>query len=221
MGEKIERVSLVNQVHTSIISRIQNGVIAPGERLNIEDLAVDFGVSRTPVREAISKLTQEGFVEQVYNSGPRVVRLNGKQMRDVIRTNATLFSGVIESYASMHPKTHEALIRKLTRSVDAQRFALEDGDIDSFYQHSVRFHIDMIEACQNEMMKKFALQTQYQINMCALYYQKDEAIRSRGLEEHEQILACLQKKDFGGAIALMCAHNREGEEHISLEALEA
>ena len=56
MSEKVVRRSLVDQVHLFLVQRIQNRSLQPGERLNIEELAREFDVSRTPVREAISRL---------------------------------------------------------------------------------------------------------------------------------------------------------------------
>ena len=50
MAEKVVRSSLVDQVHSFIIKRIQRREILPRDRLNIEELAKEFGVSRTPVR---------------------------------------------------------------------------------------------------------------------------------------------------------------------------
>ena len=73
MAGKVVRTSLVDQVYSLILEKIQNRELLPGDRLNIEELARDFGVSRTPVRETINRLTQEGFIEQKHNVGPSII----------------------------------------------------------------------------------------------------------------------------------------------------
>ena len=91
MSEKVVRRSLVDQVHLFLVQRIQNRSLQPGERLNIEELAREFDVSRTPVREAISRLMQEGLVVQNHNAGPCVASFTKEQELDVIRANMELF----------------------------------------------------------------------------------------------------------------------------------
>ena len=79
MAGKVVRTSLVDQVYSLILEKIQNRELLPGDRLNIEELARDFGVSRTPVRETINRLTQEGFIEQKHNVGPSIIQLSDEQ----------------------------------------------------------------------------------------------------------------------------------------------
>jgi len=211
MNKKVVKMSLVDQVYSSIIDSIQDGSISQGERLNIEELAEIFGVSRTPVREAINRLFQEGFVEQQYNSGPRVAQFKNKQIIDIIKANTAIFDGVIESYEILDRKSYEELTATLSEIVAGQREMYSLKDNNEFYILSVKFHIALIEACTNGVMKKFALQTQHQINMCALHYQKEDAHRKTSLIEHEGILRALEEKDLNKAVILMKAHNRTAE----------
>lgn len=204
MNEEIQKNSLVNQVYLLIIKRIQNGTIAQGERLKIEELASDFSVSRTPVREAINRLTQAGFVEQSHNAGPRVVHFNDGQKLDILKTNAVLFGGVIDSYRDY--AGFEGLLEELENILQEQREAHLNEEINTFYEKSIAFHIVLIESCPNETMKNFALQTQYQINMCALYYQKERTFRERSVLEHAEILQALKARNFDEAAKRMNQH---------------
>ena len=72
MAERNTKISKVDAIYGLILDKIQSRELLPGDRLNIEDLARDFGVSRTPVRETVNRLIQEGFVEQKHNVGPSV-----------------------------------------------------------------------------------------------------------------------------------------------------
>ena len=87
MDRKIKRVSLVDQVYSEVLGQITSGELGPGARLNIEDISKLLGVSRTPVREAISRLIQDGYVEQKYNAGPSVISFSIEKELDLSDAN--------------------------------------------------------------------------------------------------------------------------------------
>ena len=205
---KVKRESLVDQLYRLIIDRIQSGALAPGSRLNIEELSAEFEVSRTPVREAISKLTQDGFVVTRHNSGPAVIKFDRRQIAEIIKTNEVLFDGIIESYSESESAEMAAMLEELDEVIERQRLALAAGENDSFYAGSVRFHLVLIEHCPNRALRQLALQTQYKINMCALYYQKNADARQVSLREHEKIADLLRTGAIDRATASMKAHNK-------------
>jgi len=204
----VRRESLVDQLYRLIIDRIQSGALAPGARLNIEELSAEFKVSRTPVREAISKLTQDGFVVTRHNSGPAVIKFDRRQTAEIIKVNEALFDGIMESYGEAEPADLAAMLEELAQAVRNQQEALAADESDSFYAGSIRFHLVLIEHCPNRTLGQLALQTQYKINMCALYYQKSPETRRVSLKEHEEIAGLLRAGDIGRAAVRMKAHNR-------------
>jgi len=204
----VKRESLVDQLYRLIIDRIQSGALSPGARLNIEELSAEFEVSRTPMREAISKLSQDGFVATRHNSGPAVIKFDRRQIVEIIKTNAVLFDGIMDSYTEAEPAELAALLAELDEVVRRQRAALAAGEIDSFYASSIRFHLALIEHCPNRTLGRLARQTQYKINMCALYYQKSPETRHLSLKEHEKISELLRAGDARRAAALMKSHNK-------------
>ena len=105
-----------------IIEKIRRGEFAPGERLNIESLSREFGVSRTPIREAIGMLTQNGFLEHVHNVGPQIPIYDGQLMRDLVETCNILTEGVIQSL--FRQKLPVGLLEELLQSVEQQQQAL-------------------------------------------------------------------------------------------------
>lgn len=216
----LKRESLVDQLHARLVDLIQNGRLAPGGRLKIEELAAEFGVSRTPVREAISKLTQEGFVVQRHNSGPRVADFDRWQIAEIIETNRVLFDGVMDCLRRLADETRDELAGRLTSTLDEQETALKTGHVGRFHTCSVAFHRLLIEFCPNRILRELALQSQYKLNLCALFHQSQTLAREASLTEHREILAALRERDFDRAARLMQVHNRQALAHYLARASE-
>lgn len=212
MKEKVIRSSLVDQVHLFLMQRIQNKSLKPGERLNIEELAREFEVSRTPVREAISRLMQEGFVVQNHNAGPCVASFTKDQELDVIKANLSLFQCVFEFL----PETEDldGLVKELENCIRDQQQA---DNLDAFHAASVQFHTAIIEKCCNRVIAHFAMQTQHQMNMFTLYFQVEANYRERSIREHQEILEAIRVRKWKEAADLMKVHNIFALKHFEQE----
>lgn len=215
MKEKVIRRSLVDQVHLFLIQRIQNRSLQPGERLNIEELAREFEVSRTPVREAISRLMQEGFVVQNHNAGPCVASFTKEQELDIIKANMALFQCVFEFLADTAEL--DGLVQDLENHIRHQQQA---DDLEAFHTASVQFHTAIIERCCNQAISQFAMQTQHQMNMFTLYFQIESNYREKSIKEHQEILEAVRSRNFEKASALMKLHNAFALKHFEQEQLE-
>jgi DNA-binding GntR family transcriptional regulator len=79
----IQRVNLRDQVRDELVEWLADGRLPPGQRLEEERLSKALGVSRTPLREALSKLATEGLVEAVPRRGFRVPKLSAERVRDL------------------------------------------------------------------------------------------------------------------------------------------
>src|SRR5205085_11461958 len=79
--DRLNIASVVDQVYAAIRERIASGSLPRGGRVHQEDLALELGVSRTPVREALRRLAAEGLVEMRTNRGARVADVDQGGMR--------------------------------------------------------------------------------------------------------------------------------------------
>lgn len=206
MAEKVVRRSLVDQVYGLILDKIQKRELLPGDRLNIEELARDFGVSRTPVRETINRLIQEGFVEQKHNVGPSIVQLSDEQAQDLINANAALFDLVFDSYGRLESLV--PLQEDLQEMVSAQIAAADCGDDQRFHEAAVGFHKIIIEYCTNPIIRDYTMKTQNQINMCTFAYMATKENRKESIDAHGAIKDFVISGDIEKAKALMKLHNK-------------
>src|SRR5215471_11992317 len=85
-----ERRALVDRLAAALRARVLSGDLPSGTRLRQEALAVEFGVSRTPVREALRQLQASGLVDLEPNRGARVRRLSPREIRDAYEVRAEL-----------------------------------------------------------------------------------------------------------------------------------
>lgn len=205
MAEREVRRSLVDKVYSLILEKILSRELLPGDRLNIEDLARDFGVSRTPVRETVNRLIQEGFVEQKHNVGPSIVQLSKEQAQDLIEANAALFNLVFDSYDRLESLVN--LQEELQDILSAQIAADRSGDDRSFHEASMGFHKALIEYCTNPVIRDYTMKTQIQINMCTFAYMAAKENRQESILAHSAIRDAVQDGDIRKAKKLMEAHN--------------
>ncbi|MCI5689188.1 MAG: GntR family transcriptional regulator [Emergencia sp.] len=203
---KVKRTSLVDQIYDLILEKIQNRELVPGDRLNIEELAKTFSVSRTPVRETINRLIQEGFVEQKHNVGPSIIKLSEEEELELIDANSYLFDIVIDTYQGLN--TLKFLIEELEEIIAEQKVAYEADDEQGSHKASDCFHQTMIEYCTNRTIRECAAKTQNQINMCTFAYQAVSENRRQSIIDHTEILQALKQGDIDKTKRLMNAHNK-------------
>ena len=119
-GPRVVKVSLVDQVAEIVRDRVAKGELAPGETLHIERLARELGVSRTPVREAISKLEVSGTVVRRPGHAPTVFAARSEDVREYF-----------EMRMELEPLAARLALPNLTSDLVAQLASLTDA-MDTF-----------------------------------------------------------------------------------------
>lgn len=212
MAEKVVRKSLTEQAYSLIIDEIRNGELKPGDRINIENLAKKFDVSRTPLREAISRLVQNGFIETKHNVGPSVAVYDKKKVTDLIEANAILSNETVRMILSC-PVRRE-WVYELERIAGKQQEAYEAGDTQAFFRKSMMFHETILSECRNLKLRQLALDTETQLGIWVLQYQENDAARKNGLNVHHQLVEFLRKGLFEEFIKLLWQHNNQPLEYF-------
>jgi DNA-binding GntR family transcriptional regulator len=209
----IEKKSLVDQIYSHIVTGIQNREYKPGDRLVIEELTKKLGVSRTPIREAIGKLAQDGFVYMQHNVGPRIVEYNKKQISDINDTNGLLFRGVMKRV--IDEGNIDALVLELNGIVEAQEKSLNENDDENYHKNSVDFHKAIIRACPNEKLSQVALQTQIQLDIFVVWYFQDEELKKTSVRDHKRLFKLLKDKKYDKFQEEFDNHNKKAWEYFN------
>jgi len=210
--------------YTYIRKRILNGTFRPGQALMAKELAVEIGVSRTPVRDALRQLETDGLVIIKARLGASVKKMDFKEYREACGVRLAL-----ESYAAglaAQQRTEEEL-REMGQALAAMRRLSEqfiegkDDDratIDELIRQDVRFHIGIITAARSDLLKKEVLRLHI-INRVvsgpgpagvnrnlALSKTERNAHRAAIQKAHEEIYQAIERGDAAAAKGAMERH---------------
>ena len=142
--------SVADQVYEVLRERIASGEIERGSRLHQEDLAKEFGVSRTPVREALRRLAAEGLVDLFANRGARVATATDEQLRSSYETRLVVEPGAARIAAE----------RGLDGPMELMRAAIADEERAGrspakHFKANRAFHLALVKATGNPQLVQF------------------------------------------------------------------
>lgn len=142
----LDRDLLRDQAYVAIRDAIVNGTLAPGERLRDQELCAWLGLSRTPVREALSRLEQDGLVETAPQRFTRVTPLDRRAAQDAFPVVAALHALAAEMAL---PRVTEVERARMREANDRFAEALRDGDVDAALAADDEFHGVFVAAAAN------------------------------------------------------------------------
>lgn len=186
-----------------ILEAIDEGDFKPGDRLVESDLAERFGVSRTPVREALQRLETQSLLTRDGRS-LIVSSLDHNQMAElyVVRTE---LEGLAAKLAAQHATAEE--IRVLQDRIDADR--LQEEDPQGLARSNRRFHKQLHLASHNRFLVQ---QLDLVYRSMALLATTSLAVEGRGrkaLDEHQAIVTAIKKRDGAAAYEAVRLHLSE------------
>lgn len=190
---------------------IFKGDLKPGERLMELQLAAKLGVSRTPVREAIRMLEQEGLAITIPRKGAEVAKMTEKDMEDVLQIRKALDELAARAACD---KMTEQQIAALTLSVKNFENSIHAGDLKKTIEYDVEFHDIIYEASDNPKLVTLLNNLREQIYRYRVEYLKEKENHPMLLKEHEEILEALKRKDKEGVVKAMCDHIRNQAEAV-------
>ena len=146
-----QKKQLMNEVvYNRLRTIIAGRRFEPGQRINVEELARELGVSRTPVWEAVRMLGREGVLRNVPNRGVFMATNPLDAVRDIIQVRSAL-DCLACGLAVEH--VGRRTIEKLSRCLPEQLTALERGDVAGYYASDVKFHRLICEAAGNGYLR--------------------------------------------------------------------
>ena len=217
---------LVDRLASAIQGRILSGTIPIGARLRQEALAEEFGVSRTPVREALRKLQATGIVELLPHRGAVVRGPSARDIREAYEVRAEL-EGLAAGLAAEHIsdlhlrrlREAEALFRKSVATLVAQRAAPGRAwtDSSSWVQANDLFHQAILEAAANgRLIATIAdLHRSFPRDLTWAALSGNSRLLEENVEQHAAILSGIEQGDPGEARRRMVEHVRSAGELIA------
>jgi DNA-binding GntR family transcriptional regulator len=194
---------LREQAFSTLKRRIIEGVVPPGTVLSEARVAEDFGISRTPVREALVRLTHEGLAQRFPGRGVIVLELSVKESLDVIEVQACLEQFAITRIFEDGRRVDADALQEL---VETQRHAVEAGDRRQFLEDDRKMHLEIIRAADNSKLA-LIMQNASDLMMYGGYRAlQNEARMRETLAEHEALVQALRDGSLEGALEASKAH---------------
>jgi DNA-binding GntR family transcriptional regulator len=185
--------------------------VAPGEQLQIERLAEQMGVSRTPVREALLRLEQDGLTRVVPRVGVFVTDVSRRELEELYELRELLESRATEEAT---PRLSEEDLQHIDALLQASQAAVEKGEVHDFLDAEIAFHDLLLQRARNQRLIKIMESLgdlTYRWRIISL--RSEDNVR-QSLVEHEGIAAALRERNARQAGQRMGNHIRAAKERM-------
>jgi len=204
-----KREPLAQLAYERIKDDILDEQLFPRQPLIEAELAAKYGVSKTPVREALLSLTRERLVEMNSFRGVRVRDFTANDAREIFEVRELL-----EPFALRRavPRLEDSDRRALRALLDDARVAAEGGDRRELSRLNRAFHGSLIAQCGNRMVIEILTRLQDQVMVMSLRLWNVQATHLREAQQHEAILAAAEAGDADLAAQVLGQHLSEFKE---------
>jgi len=197
------RSSYRERVADALRAALIAGELRAGEVYSAPTLAVRFGVSATPVREAMLDLAKEGLVDTVPNKGFRVTAVSEKQLDEYKHVRALI---EIPTTAELATSADPAVIEALRPVAQEIVTAAADGDLIAYVEADIRFHLGLLALSGNDHLVEVVGDLRKRSRLYGLQALVDAGRLEASAEEHLEILDALLARDEDAVRAVMTRH---------------
>ncbi len=208
----IPRSALYEEVATRLRERIFAHDFAPGQWLDEQALAAQYGISRTPLREALKVLAAEGMVTLKPRRGCYVTEVSDRDLDDIFPVLALLESRcAVEATLRAGP----ADLRRLEAVHEKLEAHASKGDIDRFFEANQEFHRLVMELAGNRWLTQVIQDLRRALRLARHHSLLARGRVQQSLTEHRAIVAAIRARDAECAGERMHRHLTEGRAAIA------
>ena len=198
-----ERVSLREQVANALRAAVISGQLAPGVVYSAPALAATFGVSATPVREAMLDLSKEGLVEAVRNKGFRVTELSDRDLDELTELRMLIEVPTTARLAGRLDDAALTTLRKLATAIEA---AAATGDLIAYLEADREFHLALLGHSGNRHLVDLVADLRSKARLYGLGPLADTGSLVDSAREHRALVELLASGDEAAAETLIRHH---------------
>jgi DNA-binding GntR family transcriptional regulator len=224
-----DRSALVDRLAATLQARMVSGELVSGTRLRQEALAEEFGVSRTPIREALRKLQASGLVELQPNRGALVRGPSSREIRDAYEVRAELEGLAAELAAERMQQAqvdglHEAqsefreTLARMMRVRSDGAGVVPDEEIERWRHANDRFHQLIQDAAANDVLVATLvhLHRSFPRDLTRIVLGESATLLAENVHEHEGILDAIEHRNAAAARKKMIKHVRHAGALVTL-----
>lgn len=206
-ASRIAPVALYQEVAERLRERIFSHELPPGSWVDEQALADDYGISRTPLREALKVLASEGLVTLKPRRGCYVTEISERDLDEIFNVMA-LLEGQCALLSAR--KATDADLARLREIHDTLEQAAAADDIDNFFDANQAFHLLLQQLADNRWLQQVIEDLRKVIKLSRHYSLFSEGRLEQSLAEHRDLLAALTARDAERAEQIMREHLLSG-----------
>lgn len=204
--------TLVDRVYHEIKNRILYNLWNTGHQALEQELAVELGVSRTPVREALIRLQRDGLVKVIPRHGMRVLPISATDIQEIYQILANLEALAVELAAARKPTVKE--FKTLERISEAMLAAQESSDLKAWAQADEQFHFHVVELSGNRILTEVVDNFWGRAQRARLALLSMRKINETSTRDHAQLLDAIRNGDAELARQTIEEHRRRGANNL-------
>lgn len=190
--ERIVRRSLTDEVVERLRDLIIAGELTPGERLPERALSERFGISRTPLREAMKVVASEGLLKLLPNRGALVPPLTVRELEEAFEVMESLEATAGELAAR---RIDEATLAEIRRLHERMVLHYRAGELQAYFKANQQIHWAIVRAARNEVLAEVYRRLSGRVLRARYAANLSQDRWTQAIEEHEAILAALEARD--------------------------
>jgi len=200
-------------VYDSLKQQIISLEILPGTALSENEMAVQFKVSRTPIRESFVRLAQEGLVQVLPQRGTLVSLIDSSLVEEARFMRSQLECAIVELACQSFP---EASLKQLEQNVLLQKECLSREDVDQIFTLDQQYHALLFTGTSK-------IHTWNTMSLLTAHLDRSRKLRLLDnhdwkliVEQHEQLIAAIKAQDSEKAVAIMKQHLNRGIDDLAM-----
>ncbi|MEV5579644.1 GntR family transcriptional regulator [Streptomyces parvus] len=202
--------SKADLVYDNLHEAIVGGDLRPGERINMDELARTFGISKIPIREAVKRLESDGLVVSRVHSGVIVSEIDLHEMRGVFLAREAI-EGLVGRLAA--EKSNDTLVAELEGVQAKMSEALEAGEVGALMSLNSEFHGTLAASSGYRILSELTEQLLVAVRRYRIVAPVDDMNWRSVLTEHQTIIDAVRRQDPEAAATAARAHTKSQADH--------
>ena len=207
---------LSEQIYCKLKEEILRGNLRAGQRLSISALAEMFGVSATPVRDALRQLSADGLLEMQPRKGTFVREFNPRNIQEIFEIRRIIECAAAEKL--IQPSNHvEELVAKMEGlASEIQSLQVEDQSLDysGFSDLDVSFHQCIVDLLDNQQMTEIYKDLRWSVQVIRCLFYTDQQRTDETLLEHDAIVQAFRERNVSRAKTAIREHLNAAEANL-------
>lgn len=210
MNKKIAAIPIREQLYEAVKEAILRNSFVPGSLLQIDRLAEEYGVSATPVREALVRLEADGLVTLIPNKGAQVTEITEKDIREIWEMRRLLEPYAARSSAAAIREEEIADLERLIRNLRD-----DPTNTELYIKTDIMLHELLYFQCSNSYLRE-TLRRVHEVSYRIRYFAESrktmhDAVIHEVIREHMDILDILRTRDPDRIVVAVSSHLLNGE----------